>query len=243
MLSAILHHGELPGWCRRGGEHSWRCCRLAPGTAGRNLCLSTLPLSTPNRLPPCPCCLQAAREAGAQPLPCPPAAAEQAPCSVSPPGREPWAASTPAVVLSLLPAPTGDSGCRTGGCGAGLVKGSVRAALIVLGAGGTAAWTASLFGREKARTGAVRVSRSHARLETRPRAQTINARGRREGRGGVGMSGAGENTGGLTDRQTDHVPTRCVKAQRSLCCISCHQQHPNFSLHCYSCSVGHKVLS
>lgn len=68
MLSAILHHGELPGWCRRGGEHSWRCCRLAPGTAGRNLCLSTLPLSTLNRLSRCPCCLQAAREAGAQPL-------------------------------------------------------------------------------------------------------------------------------------------------------------------------------
>lgn len=41
-------------------------------------------------------------------------------------------------------------------CGAGSVKGSVRATLIVFREHSTAAWMASLFRREKARTGAVR---------------------------------------------------------------------------------------
>ena len=141
------------------------------------------------------------------------------------------------------------SECCTSGCSTGSVKRSARAALIVLRARDTAAWTASLFGREKARTGAVRVSRSHARLETRPRVQTINARGRREGKGGVGMSGNGMDSkraqgSSQTDRQTCRTMSLPAEQRhRGLCCISCHQQHPNFSLHCYPCSVGDKVLS
>lgn len=98
----------------------------------------------------------------------------------------------------------------------------------------------ALFGREKARTGALCVSRSHARLETRPRAQTVNARVRKRGKRGVGMAGNGqeeEQGSSPTDRQTDRPagPYPC-RLQRSL-------QHPHFLLHCHPCSVGDQVLS
>lgn len=82
-----------------------------------------------------------------------------------------------------------------------------------------AAWPASLFGREKAGTGAVCLSRSHARLETRPRAQAVNARGRREGKGGWDGWGWTVREHRGAHRQTDtqdHVPTSCAEAQSSL---------------------------
>lgn len=75
-------------------------------------------------------------------------------------------------------------------CHAGSGKGSARATLTVLRAHCTAARVAALFGREKARSGAVCVSRSRARLALRPWAQATNAGGRRKG---VGVSGAGES--------------------------------------------------
>jgi len=129
----------------------------------------------------------------------------------------------------------------------GSVKGSARAAVVVLGAGGSAAWTAALFGREKARTGAERVSRSHARLETRPQAPTINARGRREGKrrwGCLGTDSERAQGGSQTDRQTCRTMfLPAMQRHRSLCCLSCHEQHPNFSLHCCASSAEAEVLS
>lgn len=70
-------------------------------------------------------------------------------------------------------------------CHAGSGKGSARATLTVLRAHCTAARVAALFRREKARSGAVCVSRSRARLAPRPWAQATNAEGRRKEVGGV----------------------------------------------------------
>lgn len=72
----------------------------------------------------------------------------------------------------------------------------------------------ALFGREKARTGALCVSRSHARLETRPRAQTINAGVRKRGKRGVGMAGNGQGEEqGSSHRQTDRQSCRTMSLQ------------------------------
>lgn len=149
-------------------------------------------------------------------------------------------------------APTGDGGCCTSRCGMGWVKGSGRAALIVHGACSMAAWTASLFGREKARTGSVSVSRSHTRLETGPRAQTVNARGRREGKGGWGClgtdskrargGGEGEGCHRQTDRYAGPYPYQLCKGTEFSLLYFLHQQHPNFSLHCYPSSAGGEVV-
>lgn len=87
----------------------------------------------------------------------------------------------------------------------------------------------ALFGREKATRGALCVSRSHARLETRPRAQTVNARVRKRGESGGwdGWERAGRG-GELTDRQTD-LQDRVRAGYRGLCST-------------LTCSVGDQTL-
>lgn len=134
---------------------------------------------------------------------------------------QPWGEALGSIQTSCS-APTGDVGCCPGGCGTGSVKGSARAVLIVLRIRSMAARPASLFGREKAGTGAMRVSRSHARLETRTRAQAVNARGRREGKGGwgwLGLDSEGTQRGSQAEtRRTMSLPA--VQRHRVLCCIS-----------------------
>lgn len=184
------------GLARAQGEHSWRCCRLAPGTAGRSLCLST-----PSRAAPLP-----VLSAGIAGSPCQRQGRRlRARCcrlgTARPAGRR----------LRTHQRGLGDRGQARGQaprsrwhCARSRRRGSRAPAL---------------FGREKARTGALCVSRSHARLETRPRAQTVNARVRKRGKRGVGMAGNGqeeEQGSSPTDRQTDlqdHVPADC----RGLC--------------------------
>lgn len=80
-----------------------------------------------------------------------------------------------------------------------------------------------MFRREKARAGARCGSRSHARLETRPRAQAVNAGVRNGGERGIGMAGngQGEEESSHTDRQTDRpAGQRPCRLQRCL-------QHPH----------------
>lgn len=204
------------GLARAQGEHSWRCCRLAPGTAGRSLCLST-----PSRAAPLPV-LSAVIPGSVQEL--------EAPCKVLAAGWE-----QPGRL-------GGGSACTSGGSGTrGQARGQApRSRWHCARSRRRGSRAPALFGREKARTGALCVSRSHARLETRPRAQTVNARVRKRGKRGVGMAGNGqeeEQGSSPTYRQTDRPAGPCpCRLQRSL-------QHPHFLLHCHPCSVGDQILS
>lgn len=158
---------------------------------------------------------------------------------------QPWGEALGSIQTSCS-APTGDVGCCPGGCGTGSVKGSARAVLIVLRIRSMAARPASLFGREKAGTGAMRVSRSHARLETRTRAQAVNARGRREGKGGwgwLGLDSEGTQRGSQADRHAGPCPYQLCRGTEFSAVFLNHQQHSDLSLHCHLSSAGGEVLS
>lgn len=117
------------GLARAQGEHSWRCCRLAPGTAGRSLCLST-----PSRAAPLPV-LSAGIAGSVQEL--------EAPYKVLAAGWE-------------QPGRLGGGSARTsGGSGTGDRLGDrlPGAAGIVLGAGGVAAGPPHCSGEKRQELG------------------------------------------------------------------------------------------